>query len=471
MTPYGSLILRGCSDVDRLPNEVLSAIFMFVVEPHSDDMTTTTSPTTISQVCHRWRQVALATGSLWTNIVLTFPTSREQLTRTITWLVRSNTYPLDILLDFRDPEWDFEDEESHGFCWTDMEPVLRLLLPSAARWRTIELFTDTWAPIFAFLGYTRTIGPSLSRLEKLHLARCNAYFALKGEVFEPAELSRHLPLFGGAGDSTLPHLREVALTGVHIDWSAPPLANLTKLEFKYQAADVMPSVAQFARIVAACPTLAVLAIVGCGPQFPRTAHGGGSASASTVAPGTPDGALNGAIQLTNVTQFTFGFVDVHYAVQLLAIMDLPALRELSLEHVSASLRDPAPDDAGVLLEWLCNRVHGRGHNDAVSTSPSSQTPLAQLSTLALHSFSAPRTTFVRLFAACSGVHALELSDVDEQCLKALVGTPALLPRLRTLDARDVDRALVELILCFRGAKVAHGNIENHSLGHNPQNDN
>jgi len=245
------------------------------------------------------------------------------------------------------------------------------------------------------------------------------------------------------------------------------------------------------------PTLAVLAIVGCGPRFPRTAHGGGSASASTAAPGTPEGALNGAIQLANVTQFTFGFVDVHYAVQLLAIMDLPALRELSLEHVSASLRDPAPDDAGVLLEWLCNRVHGRGHNDAVSapnveadassvnavtswvpdetpastsTSPS-QTPLAQLSTLALHSFSAPRTTFVRLFAACSRVHALQLSDVDEQCLKALVGTPALLPRLRTLDARDVDRALVELILCFRGVKVAHGNIENHSPGHNLQNDN
>ncbi|KAJ7142382.1 hypothetical protein C8R44DRAFT_603402, partial [Mycena epipterygia] len=176
----------------------------------------TTAPTTLSHVCRRWRHVALGTGTLWTRLVLTFPTSAAQLTRTLAWLERSKTHTLDILLDLRDTEWDWEkDEAEHGFRAADMAAVLRLLLPTAPRWRALELLTDTWAPIHAFLRHTHTLAPSLPRLEKLHLARCNAYFATKGAVFQPAALGRPLPLFGGA---RVPSLREVTLTGVHVDW-------------------------------------------------------------------------------------------------------------------------------------------------------------------------------------------------------------------------------------------------------------
>jgi hypothetical protein len=77
----------------------------------------------------------------------------------------------------------------------------------------------------------------LAQLKSLHLARCNAYFACKGQVFEPAALGQYLPLFGGE-EAVVLRLREVTLTGVHINWLAPPFSNLTKLELKYQAADV-----------------------------------------------------------------------------------------------------------------------------------------------------------------------------------------------------------------------------------------
>jgi len=490
MPPHGSLILRGRSDIDRLPNELLSTIFMFAIEQHCHDESTI-SPTTISHICHRWRQVALETGYLWTNVVLTFPTSSEQLTRTLTWLSRSKTYPLDILLDFRDPDWDWEEEETHGFRWADMEAVLSLLLPTAARWRTVELFTDTWAPIFAFLLHTRTVGASLNRLEKLHLARCNAYFARKGQVFEPSELGQHLPLFGGA-DAVAPRLREVMLTGVHIDWSAPPLSNLTKLELKYQAADVMPTVAHFTQILAASPNLEVLAIVGRGPQFATTeaaTHGGSPAADAR--------ALRGTIKLARVTQFTFGFVDVNYAVQLLSLFDLPALHELSLEDVSASLRHQPPDDAGVLLEWLAgaddagdNSISAPVFEDAVdSTSASistSRLPLGQLRTLELHSIYASCPSFARLYDACLGLHVLRLYEVCDAALELLESdvTPettgvdadaralqaCLLPCLTTLSARGSDKEVFTRVVSGRGAVLKDTRFEESTINEYAEHD-
>ncbi|KAJ7331431.1 hypothetical protein DFH08DRAFT_648516, partial [Mycena albidolilacea] len=104
--------------------------------------------------------------------------------RTQNWLLWSTPYPLDILLDFRDPDWDRE-EGTDGFRWSDMEAVLHLLVPTASRWCTIELLTDTRAPIFTFLHHTRTIDGSLTQLKSLNLARCNANFARKNQVFEP----------------------------------------------------------------------------------------------------------------------------------------------------------------------------------------------------------------------------------------------------------------------------------------------
>ncbi|KAJ6568823.1 hypothetical protein B0H19DRAFT_938022 [Mycena capillaripes] len=443
---------QSVAAIDVLPNEVLPSIFAFAIEnqPTEEYTSSTVSPITISHTCRRWQQIALETGSLWTNIVLTFPASEKQLTRTSIWLSRSTTYPLNILLDFRDPDWDWEEEETHEFRWADMEAVLLLLLPAAARWRTVDLLTDTWAPIFVFLLHTRTVGPTLNRLERLHLARCNAYFARRGQVFEPSVLGQHLPLFGGE-DAVVPRLREVTLTGVHIQWSAAPLANLTKLEFKYQAMDVMPTIAQFTQILAASPNLEALALVGHGPQFssPTNVHAG-----SAYYPGT--------ITLARLTQCTLGFVDVNDAMKLLALFGLPALCKLSLEDVSASLQHQPPDDIGVLLDWLVGAVFS-------STVPISRLPLGQLHTLALHHLSAPSLTFSRLYAACGRLAVLRLYEVCDGAQKALgVEMPVIdanqiqadvLPRLDTLIVRGVDRDIFTSVVRARGTSLQDARFE------------
>ncbi|KAJ7280997.1 hypothetical protein C8J57DRAFT_107871 [Mycena rebaudengoi] len=454
LTLNGSLDLRAPSIMDRLPNELLSVIFTFAVEHCHDLSDLTISPTTLSHICRRWRQISLSTGALWTNIVLTFPTSVHQLVGTETWLAHSKTYPLDILLDFRDPAWDWE-ENWHDFNRKDMEDVLLLLLPHVARWRSFELLSDTWAPIFTFLWNTRAV-KSAGMLKTLSLSRCNEFFASKGEIFQPASLRQHLPLFGGGG---LANLREVNLTGVHVDWSTAALANLAKLELKYHASDVMPSVDQFLHILAACPGLQALSIIGWGPQFDPADNASHSTSAS------PDlAAMKGAIRLPYLVQFAFGFVDVYYAVKLLALFDLPALEELSLEDVSNSLHLPNPDDGTVLLDWLAALPEHDPESAADGTSSRSTSntniPLAQLRTLEVKSLHARLPTFLRFFHACTDLSALSISDVNDAALVALAppynnNSTALVddllpcPFVHKISGRSVDAVLFARIVAGR----------------------
>ncbi|KAJ7131607.1 hypothetical protein C8R46DRAFT_1201920 [Mycena filopes] len=360
-------------------------------------------------------------------LTMTFPPSPspEQLSRTLTWLSRAKTCPLDILLDFRDRDWDWEDEETHGFRLADMEAVLDLLLPFAGRWQSFQLLTDTWAPIFTFLHRTQTLGPVLANLERLHLARCNAYFARKGQIFEPKALGQHLPLFGAKGKAVLRRLREVILTGVHVNWAAPSLANLTTLELKYHAADVMPTVPQFAHILARCPNLETLALVGLGSQFTTGEHATGP-----------------TITLPRVKHFTFGFVDVPQAMRLLALFALPALRELTLDDVAAALRCQPPEDAGRLLEWVMAPRESASGDAAFSGT----FPLAQLQTLGLRSMHAPTAAFERLYDTCRGLQALRLWESGDTALEALEN-PGALPFLRTLFVRGPNEA--------RFARVTH----------------
>ncbi|KDQ08325.1 hypothetical protein BOTBODRAFT_191826 [Botryobasidium botryosum FD-172 SS1] len=54
----------------------------------------------VSQVCHRWREVALNTGQLWTRIALSEPPPHERMKL---WLVRSGNHPLDFFFDTHPP--------------------------------------------------------------------------------------------------------------------------------------------------------------------------------------------------------------------------------------------------------------------------------------------------------------------------------------------------------------------------------
>ncbi|KAK0199511.1 hypothetical protein DFS33DRAFT_225151 [Desarmillaria ectypa] len=409
----------------RVPNELLSYIFLYASHQ--------TNAIHLSHVCSRWRNVALSTGSLWTDITITFPTSVEQLSCALTCLRRSKVYPVDLYLDFRDPTWDW-DEHSHGFGSEDMEAVLHFLLPHANRWKSVNLLTDTWAPMWTFLKETQHA--ETPNLRSVKLSRCNAYFVGKGETFEPARLREPLRLFGG---QEMGMLKEVGLVGVHVDWVGSGLRNLLDLELKYHASDVMPTFQEFKAILEGCPDLKCLSIVGWGPRFDD--------------PPMPDSAAT-LIRLPNLIRFSFGFVDAEYAIRLLEHMVLPGLVELALEDVSRSLSfydaESLPD-VKALLDWFT------GDHDAI--------PCSRLLTLELHGIHCYDGDALRRFLCrFTAVGRMSLSDVDAVLLEALKpGALTPCPALTEICCRGVDfpklselvgaRALSLDVLSFRKVHV------------------
>ncbi|KAJ6589194.1 hypothetical protein B0H19DRAFT_232880 [Mycena capillaripes] len=84
-----------------LPNEIVSEIFVHFlpIYPQYPPFSGTLSPTVLTQVCHEWREIALATPALWSAISLTtsaVPPFERQLHISEIWLHRSRRSPLSI---------------------------------------------------------------------------------------------------------------------------------------------------------------------------------------------------------------------------------------------------------------------------------------------------------------------------------------------------------------------------------------
>ncbi|KAJ3993818.1 hypothetical protein F5050DRAFT_621873 [Lentinula boryana] len=384
--------VRSASGIHRLPDEILSSIFFNAIQVYDNDDPSEAAyfPLTISHTCSRWRKVSISTGSLWTSIRLCLPHSSNQLTYLKTWLSRSKLYSLDILLDFRDEDWGWE-EDDHLFTRDAANEIISIILPHVKRWRHIEFFTDTWVPIHAFLNLTQDV-VDLPVLKSVALSRCNAYFARKGECFKPVEMGRAIPLFGGAH---LPALQDLSLVGVHVDWRRSILVNLLELELKFHAYDVVPDLGEFVTILKSCPDLERLSIVGWGPRLDATFTG-----------------PKRVMSMEKLTRFVFGFVDVEYAVMLLSLFRLPSICELELEDVSAIVDPAGPSDATSILNLL-------SFSSTNSDSNSCFFPLYQIERLELRSIRSSEAVFAQFLHYFNSLEKIDLSDVDSALLSSL----------------------------------------------------
>ncbi|KAG6860792.1 hypothetical protein C0995_007598 [Termitomyces sp. Mi166 len=453
-----SIYLPKSAAISRLPDELLSSILLFTTRNAEHRFETIMTPIIVSQVSTHWRNVAISTAALWNTIILTFPTSKQQLSRAVTWLKRSRLAPLDIFLDFRDPSWDWDlAESSHKFRWQDMEAILRLLMTHAYRWKHFELLTDTWAPIFTFLSYTRHIR-SLPILASLSLQRCNAFFASKGATFAPVEMRQPIQLFGGR---VAAQLRKVTLTGVHVNWSTSPLRNLTRLEFRYLASDVAPSMVEFTNMLTECQDLRHLIILGRGPRIDV------DPISSTSSLLTVDSALEGfpfelqaVIELPCVTDFVFGFIDIDYALNLLARFSFPALRELTLEGlVDLELEPPAQHDlnAAPILDWLLS------HNSLSKFS------LSRIHSLKLVTINAETPIISRFLNDLCELTFLGLYKTTNDALRALAldSSSKNLPcaTLTRLECHGMDPTVLVDCILARGpfSRLTHVHLQSNEI--------
>ena len=120
----------------------------------------------------------------------------------------SNSYPLDTLVDLRDPKWDWN-EENHFATGDAVVPIVCLLLHCTKE---------------------KIMAP---RLKSVWLSKCNAYLAANTLDFHQRHLAERVPLLG-SGESALNYLSDVTL-----------VSNLQRLEFKYHSREVMPTAEEF----------------------------------------------------------------------------------------------------------------------------------------------------------------------------------------------------------------------------------
>jgi hypothetical protein len=107
--------------VDALPVELLSDIFHIAAQVESKrrgldfDFDTICAPLQFASVSRHWRNVALSTPSIWSSILVTLQGIEDSWTFDTRHIVRylelSKNYPLDILVDARDIDWDFSEPE------------------------------------------------------------------------------------------------------------------------------------------------------------------------------------------------------------------------------------------------------------------------------------------------------------------------------------------------------------------------
>ncbi|RPD60306.1 hypothetical protein L226DRAFT_272889 [Lentinus tigrinus ALCF2SS1-7] len=223
----------------RLPQEVLVHIFKLGSRMPQDDPMLGSFPRpfplVVAAVSRQWREIAINTPDLWTNITIRHP-------RPYGWiplcLQRSCGQPIDINIDCR---------ASNLLTAPAVDHLLSVLMLHITRWRRFALTTSDPATIYV-------VG---QRLADAH-----------------APVLRHLQLSlnGSSGNQEviLPKILQggaEALTSVRFDslatpWDSSPLINLTALDLRWLWLQTRLQYEQFRQVLSASPNIRALILRG-----------------------------------------------------------------------------------------------------------------------------------------------------------------------------------------------------------------
>ncbi|KAJ6478073.1 hypothetical protein C8R47DRAFT_1051312 [Mycena vitilis] len=176
-----------------LPNEIVSEIFVHFLPfyPLCPPFVGMLSPTILTQICRRWREIALATPDLWR--AMAFLGRKAIIDRHLQistmWLKRSRNRPLSIII--------------HDRCWSISE-IFAVFVPHRSRWEHIKFHANA-------LELHRIVGP-MPMLR--HLDLCVDDSATHNAAVEIVDVLQ---------------LRTVVLNGLAIPNVAIPYAQLTGL--------------------------------------------------------------------------------------------------------------------------------------------------------------------------------------------------------------------------------------------------
>ncbi|KDQ16061.1 hypothetical protein BOTBODRAFT_173339 [Botryobasidium botryosum FD-172 SS1] len=197
----------------------------------------------VSQVCRRWRKVALDSGQLWTRIELTDQPPFEAMEL---WLERSRNYPLDVILN---TEPFGVDGKALTLNLRMALEVLKSYVSQCAEPRCIDLTINSRShkSIMLILSELSQLHRQL-RLRTLKLVdRSRVFSGARGGKWKTAQL---LELMRG--------VRNLQLREYRFPWDHPVYTNLAELRITGIESANQPTVAQFQAVLRSCPLLELL---------------------------------------------------------------------------------------------------------------------------------------------------------------------------------------------------------------------
>ncbi|KAF8676787.1 F-box-like [Rhizoctonia solani] len=252
--------------INVLPPEIISRIFWFAQrcclpksqftrrnEKSGDNMV---YPETALEVCHRWREIALASHDLWSHIDIDLTSGSEGplFSRALAFAARSNQVPL--YLHIRVDFYCREDERLSEFCHSIV-----------SRTRSIELQCDCRTPLH------RNVLPFLANLLSWDTSGTIRGFYIDAQPMQEARFltASHIPVFDEHSrisltqiiplkesifEKTMSLVTSIRLVGIYPCWSSRAYAGLVELDLdSTESAGTIISELALAGILRASPGL------------------------------------------------------------------------------------------------------------------------------------------------------------------------------------------------------------------------
>ncbi|KAG1754883.1 uncharacterized protein EDB91DRAFT_1242111 [Suillus paluster] len=253
--------------MNDLPSEIITHIFRIATWSTSTPAEGTHIRLSLTSVCAKWRKSMIEDCTLWSAIWFRDP---PPYARSLEWFKRAGGASLDIRINEHDANWKSKDddwrykEDDHRFTADQMEELIDKIFVKVSQIRMLVLVVDNWPPALLVLHKLQEAaeaGRSIN-MERLEIHRMGQPFVWLGSGFEVNGRSSPAVLFGGQTRA----LKYLCLAGVHIDWNATPLSNLSTIDLRKIAMNVAPTLTRFREVLLACPRLQKLSLDGAGPQ-------------------------------------------------------------------------------------------------------------------------------------------------------------------------------------------------------------
>ena len=289
----------------------------------------------LTWISRKWRHTAIEDMTLWSTIWFK---DRHPYNRSLAFLDRAGTAPLDIRINERNEAWyklhmhDSDDsrEDGHPFKARMMKSLMKKLLLKIRTIRTLVIMVDTWQPARIALELIHNCRDLPERMERFEIHRTGRPWLWVG----PRRQQRGEPMQISFFDRRiLPRLTYACFNGVHIQWSVMQMSGLHVLDLRRVPHEKCPSFYDFRDMLEGCPRLSKLALDAAGPQW--------------VVEDVVDVKLP-PIDLPYLATLVLGDFTVTYAIYILNIFTAKNIIDLTILNMVAS-------DYGPLIEHLVGR--------------------------------------------------------------------------------------------------------------------